>query len=136
MLFWGTANPVGEESGYDGLHLRRDEIAQIVLDGELIGVPAKIEHKGDPVGRVVSAWQYNGRLDMCVELDEQDAPGHIARNFVKDQVCGELSLGYTVEMQHTAEHGVRAGRKKISEVSIVKSGAREKCLIYGFLHGT
>jgi hypothetical protein len=134
MLFWGTANPTGEPSNYDGLHLRRDEIAQLVLDRALIGLPVKVEHKGDAVGHVQSAWQYGGRLDMLVKLDDQDAQGHIARHFVRNNVCGEMSLGYTVQMEQTAENGIRAGKKTITEVSIVKAGARDKCLIYGFLN--
>lgn len=139
MFFWGTANPTGENSSYDGTYLRRDEINDMVLDRELIDLPVKIEHTKGTVGRVVSAWQHDGRLDLLVKLGGESKEGtgdsietSIAKSFVNNKICKELSLGYTVEMQHS-EGGIKTGKKIISEVSIVKAGARERCLIYDLM---
>jgi hypothetical protein len=132
MLFYGTANPAGETGCYDGLYLRRDEIAQMVLDNELLGKPVKVEHLGRDVGRVVSAWQYDGRLDLCLEIDDNstDVETELAKAFVEGKVCRELSLGYSVEMRHSAKDGLRTGKKVVSEVSIVRVGARKDCRIH------
>jgi hypothetical protein len=138
-LIFGTANPRGENSDYDGLYLRRDEIADLVLNNELNGLSVLVEHAGEPVGKVQSAWQYNGRLDMCIELGGpscQTMDSCVAQQFIKNNVCKELSLGYTVEMAHSNSTGLSTGKKKISEVSIVKTGARENCLIHSFLAHT
>jgi len=130
-MFWGTANPTGENGSYDGLYLRRDEISRMVLDRELLNLPVKVEHGGDAVGHVISAWQHKGRLDILIELDgaKCNAEAAVAKEFIRNAVCRELSLGYTVDMSHSANLGVSAGKKKLSEVSIVRNGARDDCLI-------
>jgi hypothetical protein len=135
-LFWGTANPRGEDSSYDGLYLRRSEIAELVLDRALVGLPVKVEHAGEDVGRVLSAWQHDGRLDMLIELGGEHSAtpdSCVAQQFVSSKVCQELSLGYSVDMQHSQCQGLRTGQKRLTEVSIVKVGARDRCLIYNFL---
>ena len=45
-------------------------------------------------------------------------------------MCKDLSLGYNVSMENS-KTGVRVKRKFISEISIVKKGARAKCHIHG-----
>lgn len=133
MMFWGTANPSGENETYDGLYLKKHEINNMVLDRELIGLPVKIEHKGDQIGHVVSAWQHQGRLDMLLRIsDNKSLLSNIGSTFVKTGVCSELSLGYSVEMQHSKESGLKTGSKNVAEVSIVKQGARDNCAIYSF----
>ena len=133
MLFWGTANPTGESESYDGLYLKNNEINNMVLDRDLINLPVKIEHRGDTIGKVVSAWQHHGRLDMLIDIDDQKSLlSNIGSTFVKRGVCSELSLGYSVAMKHSHETGLKTGLKTVAEVSIVKRGARENCTIHSF----
>ena len=132
-MFWGTANPTGENETYDGLYLKKHEINNMVLDRDLVGLPVKIEHKGDQIGHVVSAWQHQGRLDMLLRINhETSLLSNIGRTFVKSGVCPELSLGYSVAMQHSKDMGLKAGTKTVAEVSIVKQGARNNCAIHNF----
>jgi hypothetical protein len=137
ILVHGTANPCGENSQYDGLFLRRDEINNLVLERECIGLPVKVEHGTDTVGRVLSAWDYGGRLDMVLEIGgagcNNSVDSCIAQQFVQNNVCRELSLGYSVEMQHSDQNGLHTGKKRLTEVSLVKVGARDNCLIHSFL---
>jgi len=132
-MFWGTANPSGENETYDGLYLKKHEINNMVLDRDLVGLPVKIEHKGDQIGHVVSAWQHQGRLDMLLRINDQKSLfSTIGKTFVKSGVCSELSLGYSVAMQHSKETGLKTGIKTVGEVSIVKQGARDNCTIHSF----
>ena len=133
MMFWGTANPTGEHESYDGLYLKKHEINNMVLDRDLIGLPVKIEHKGDQIGHVVSAWQHEGRLDMLLSINDKNSlQSNIGSTFVKTGVCSELSLGYSVSMQNSKETGLKTGVKTVKEVSIVKQGARDNCIIHNF----
>jgi hypothetical protein len=133
MMFWGTANPTGESESYDGLYLKKHEINNMVLDRNLVGLPVKIEHKGDKIGHVVSAWQHHGRLDMLLRIDDQKSLlSNIGSTFVKTGICPELSLGYSVAMQHSKDTGLKTGVKTVAEVSIVKRGARDNCTIHSF----
>jgi hypothetical protein len=43
-----------------------------------------------------------------------------------------LSLSYSVTMQNSADGSITGGGKDMIEISIVKSGARNDCLIRGF----
>jgi hypothetical protein len=134
MYVWGTANPVGECAGYDGMYFTWGEINDMVLDRTLVGIPVKIEHKGEQVGHIVSAWQHSGRLDLLLSIDESspDMATAVASHFVKGNVCKDLSLGYTVGVQQSADGGLSTGKKEVSEVSIVKRGARDDCHIHAF----
>ena len=133
-MFWGTANPSGENETYDGLYLKKHEINNMVLDRTLIGLPVKIEHKGNQIGNVVSAWQHEGRLDMLISInDKTSLESNIGSTFVKTGICSELSLGYSVAMQNSKETGLKTGVKTVIEVSIVKQGARDNCIIHNFL---
>jgi hypothetical protein len=134
MFVWGTANPVGESLGYDGMYFTGGEINDMVIDRTLVGLPVKIEHKGEQVGHIVSAWQHSGRLDLLLNIDE-NSPSMataVASHFVKGNVCKDLSLGYTVGVQQSVDGGLSTGKKQVSEVSIVKRGARENCHIHAF----
>jgi hypothetical protein len=134
MFVWGTANPVGESAGYDGMYFTGGEINDMVLDRKLVGLPVKIEHKGEQVGHIVSAWQHSGRLDLLLNIDESSPSmaTAVASHFVTGNVCKDLSLGYTVGVEQSADGGISTGRKQVSEVSIVKRGARENCHIHAF----
>ena len=134
MYVWGTANPVGESSGYDGMYLTASEINNMVLDRQLPGLPVKIEHMGDSVGNIVSAWQHNGQLDLLLNIDEKspNLSSVMAASFVAGAVCKDLSLGYTVGVQQSADGALSTKDKRVAEVSLVKRGARENCHIHGF----
>ena len=69
MLLWGTVNPDGEDNSHTGVLLRQTDIEQIARHASLVGKPVKLEHKGDAVGRVVSAWQHGNRLDCVLQIN-------------------------------------------------------------------
>ena len=57
-----------------------------------------------------------------MELDEDTVEGSIARSFVREGVTAYLSLGYSVDVQHTDDR-LKAGAKKMLEILIVRKGA-------------
>ena len=130
MLLWGTVNPDGEENTHTGVLLRQRDIEEIAQHQSLVGKPVKLEHKGDSVGRVLSAWQHGNRLDCILQIDN-NVSGLFAQNFISSGKCRELSLGYTIEMQHS-DGQIKGGKKNVVEISIVKKGARHECDIRGF----
>lgn len=130
MYVFGTVNPDGEGSDHTGVFLKETDIDDIISDKQLYSKPVLLEHKGEPVGKVVSAWKNNKRLDCVFEINDSVA-GLFAQHFVKNGKTTELSLGYTVDIEHSA-NGVKGGTKRIVEVSIVKKGARDHCKIHGF----
>lgn len=135
MLVYGTANPPGEEeSTYDGMLLTGYEINRMVLDRDLVGLPVLLEHAGNSVGTIVAAWQHRGQLDLILSIDEKspNLSSVLASSFVSGNVCKDLSLGYTVAVHQSAEGTLSTSTKKVSEVSLVKRGAREHCHIHGF----
>ena len=134
MYVYGTANPEGEGSTYDGMLLTSYDINRMVLDRELIGLPVLLEHAGGAVGTIVTAWQHKGQLELLLEIDEKspDLPSVLASSFVTGNVCKDLSLGYSVAVHQSAEGKMSTSTKKVSEVSLVKRGAREHCHIHGF----
>jgi len=127
MLLLGTCNPSGESAQYNGLYYTANELAALVR-----GVPVKTEHTGNEIGRVVSGFlDANGALQCVMEVDESTLEGAIASGFVRDGVAADLSLGYSVDVQHTDDH-LKAGAKKMLEISIVRKGARKGCHIHAF----
>eukprot|EP00960_Hanusia_phi_P065502 766114-Hanusia_phi.AAC.8 len=139
LLICGIANPRGEGDDYNGLHLKDSEIDEVVQAREMIGLPVKIEHKGIGIGTVVSAFKDgDGRLNCVMEINRDEVEGAIAQEWIHDSTASELSLGYVVDieqsdpavLQAVSGKPLRAGRKKILEVSIVRKGAREGCRIY------
>jgi len=134
MYVYGTANPVGEDSTYDGMLLTGYDINRMVLDRDLVGLPVLLEHSGDSVGKIVTAWQHQGQLDLLIQIDDRspDLASALATSFVSGNVCKDLSLGYTVSVHQSAEGTLSTSTKKVSEVSLVKRGAREHCHIHGF----
>jgi hypothetical protein len=132
MLVFGTCNPAGENTSHTGVYLRKDDISSLVKSGALIDKPVKIEHMGKSVGKVVSAWEHGDRLDCVFRIDDNSIDSIFAQEFVKSRTCAELSLSYSVTMQNSADGSITGGGKDMIEVSIVRSGARNDCLIRGF----
>jgi len=135
-LIWGTANPKGLESSYNGIYLNGDDVQQMIVqvrdanrNGEQI--PVKLEHTGVAVGHVVSAWENQGTLECVLELNERVFEGSIGSEFIRSGICKDLSLGYTIDMEQSKAGVVRAKRKMLKEISIVKKGARKNCHIHG-----
>ena len=136
MLLWGTANPEGLESS-QGVYLSDSDIRNIVGQIEKAyactkPIPVHIEHKGVAVGHVVSAWEHDRTLECVLELDRRVLEGDIGGEFVKNRVCRDLSLGYTVTMRKDKAGDLIVEGKELKEISVVKKGARDKCHIHGF----
>ena len=130
MLVFGTASPA-ENNSHTGLYLRKDDISRLVRSGALLDLPVKIEHTSTSVGKVVSAWENGDRLDCVFRLNNDSIESIFAQEFVKSRRCPELSLSYAVTMQHSKDGVLSGADKEMIEVSIVKSGARPDCKIYG-----
>jgi hypothetical protein len=130
----GTANPEGEENEtYNGLYMTKGDIADAVRDNSMDGLPVKIEHKGVAVGKVVTSWINNGKMDLLIEVDERIFEGNIVSRFVRDGVVNDLSLGYNVGLQFSEQSQTYvAAKKTYNEVSIVRTGARNGCHINGY----
>lgn len=133
MLIWGTVNPTGEDNDHTGYFFTKNDLMQAACSGDLVGKPVKIEHKGVDIGRVISAWQNNrGALDCVLDVREDMLEGAFTSKVVENGVCRELSLGYLVSMQNSADGQKKPIKKEVQEISIVKKGARERCFIHGF----
>lgn len=132
MLLWGTVNPDGEDNSHRGVLLREKDIEDLAASGSLLGKPVKIEHMGDQVGEIVSAWRHGKRLDCLLRIDRNNVEGVFAQSFVRTGKCKELSLGYQITMQQSADGEIDGGFKEVMEVSLVKKGARHECYIRGF----
>ena len=135
-LIWGTANPEGLSDTYNGIYLNASDIKDVVEQIEASNrrgeaVPVHIEHAGVPMGRVVSAWENNGRLECVLSLDQKVFEGTLGAEMVRNGMCKDLSLGYDVSMENSKGEGVRVRRKFIKEISLVKKGARKNCRIHG-----
>lgn len=135
-LIWGTANPEGLADTYNGIYLNASDIKDVVdqIDqcnrrGE--SIPVHVEHTGIPMGRVVSAWEHNGRLECVLSLDNKVFEGTLGTELVCNGMCKDLSLGYTVDLANSKTRGFDVKRKFIKEISIVKKGARKNCHIHG-----
>lgn len=122
VLAYGTVNPEGESDSHTGVLLRERDIDSLAASGALVGKPVKIEHCGDAVGTVLSAWKHGNRLDCVFRLDDTSIESMCAQGFVMSGRCPELSLGYTVTMQNSADGKISGGYKEVHEVSIVKKG--------------
>ena len=128
MFVHGTCNPAGESGDYVGVYLNDADIDRVVNSGDLIGKPVLLEHQGDGVGRVVSCWKYNNKLDILVELEREDFLGKLAGSCVASGCVRDFSLGYKMTMSANREFG----EKRMVEVSLVKKGARHDCHIKNF----
>jgi hypothetical protein len=134
-LLWGTANPEGMSNDYQGIYLNKDDIKSMVEQVEAANkrcekIPVHLEHKGVPVGHVVSAWAHNNTLQCVLQLDENTLEGSIGSEFVRKGICNELSLGYTVELRNSGTGNMKVANKCLKEISVVKKGARHHCHIH------
>ena len=89
MLVVGTASPA-ESDSHTGVYLRNQEISRLVQSGALIDLPVKIEHTGTPVGKIVSAWQHEDRLDCVFRINDDSIESLFAQEFVKSKRCPEF----------------------------------------------
>lgn len=135
LLIWGQANPEAMSDAYKGVYLNSQDMHDMVKQidsskrkGETI--PVKIEHTGDGIGHVVSAWVHNQTLQCILEIDHSTLESSIGQQLVKNGVIQELSLGYLLDIQQT-KNGFDTKSKFLKEISLVKKGAREKCKILG-----
>lgn len=132
MLLWGTINPTGEDDVYNGFYYTKSDLQKCVQSCELIGKPVLIEHTGSEIGTVVSAWQNSrGQMDCILDIANNNLESRVISRFINDGVCRELSLGYKVDIQNSA-NGMHAGDKHVVEVSVVRKGARDSCHIHAF----
>jgi hypothetical protein len=133
MLVSGVCNPRGEAAGYNGLYLTAAELETVAA--EIRGTPLKAEHSGEALGTVVSGFVDDAGALHCVARingsRDGSLEGEIARGLVRDGVAADFSLGYTVEVSHSADR-LRAGRKQVLEISLVRRGAREGCRILAY----
>lgn len=133
----GVANPPGENCNYNGLYFKQSELEDIVQQRSLNNVPVKAEHSGADVGTVRSAFlDADGALRCVIEVPETSFQGTLVANLVRDGVAMDLSMGYSVDVQHSQDANrprkLTAGAKKTLEVSLVRKGARNGCHIVGF----
>jgi hypothetical protein len=135
-LLWGTANPEGLKDTYRGVYLNASDVTSMVeqvseANRRGQGIPVKLEHSGTALGRVVSAWESKGTLECVLEINEGMLEGSIGAEFVRNGICKDLSLGYTVEMAQSKTGQVQSRHKKLNEISIVVKGARNRCNVHG-----
>lgn len=130
MLIYGTGNPAGYSENYDGVYLTDQDIRDMAPT--MPGTPVKIEHRGNPIGKVISAWQNpyrGGAMDLVAEIDEKLLTGMFAKEFIERKLVKDFSLGYSIQMSAQPGGRVSCSGKSIVEVSIVRKGARENCHI-------
>lgn len=84
------------------------------------------------MGKVVTAWIHEGRMDVLMQIDESHLEGVMGTEFVSRGICPELSLGYNVTMSRSPAGFLKASNKKVVELSLVRQGAREGCKIRMF----
>ena len=137
-LLWGTANPEGMRN-YQGVYLSAEDIHDMIgqvntANKSGVPTPVHVEHKGVQVGRVVTAWEHDGKLECVLELNNRVLEGAIGSEFVRKGLCRDLSLGYTVSLEQS-DCGIKVGKKVLKEISIVAKGARPRCHIHGVSAG-
>jgi hypothetical protein len=76
--------------------------------------------------------QKQGRMDVIMEINDGHIEGALGKEFIMRGICPELSLGYHVTMSKSPAGFLKASNKKVVELSIVRKGARDGCLIHGF----
>jgi hypothetical protein len=133
-LLWGTANPEGMQN-YQGVYLNEEDIQDMINQVESANastqkIPVHVEHKGIEVGHVVSAWSHQGKLECVLALNNRVLEGSLGSEFVRTGICRDLSLGYDVSLEQS-HAGIKVGKKRLKEISIVKKGARPRCHIHG-----
>ena len=132
MLIMGICNPSGEDLNYNGLYLTQPELNELACSQQLLNLPVKTEHCGENIGHIVSAYiNPDNQLQCVMELNNNKNTGAVVGGFIRDGLALELSLGYVVDVTHSEEK-LRAGSKRVLEVSVVKRGARDGCYIMAY----
>lgn len=139
MLLLGVCNPPGETHSYNGLYFKQTELEGMVQERALLGMPVKAEHTGANVGSVRSAFINNdGALSCVIDIPEKCLQSTILANLVRDKVALDLSMGYSVDVQHSSsdeplsQKRLLAGKKRTLEISVVRKGARDGCHILAY----
>jgi hypothetical protein len=114
-----------------GVYLREKDLDDLVKSNELIGTPIRVEHGSCNVGTVISVYKNGSNLDAILKIDNNSIESMLASSFVQLGKCQELSLGYVVEMELSANGQLNGGRKRVNEISLVKKGI---CHIFQFVH--
>ncbi len=132
MLVCGQVNPPPLGDGYNGFYFSEsDDLAGKAKT--LKGTPLRVEHNDKThVGQVLQGWTdaSTGAMWALAEIDTSNLPGAVTAAAVERGVFGEFSLGYTAKMNRNIITGkLNVQDKQIMELSIVKKGAREGCLI-------
>jgi hypothetical protein len=125
LLIHGTISP-GESDDHVGVYLRERDLEELVQSNELVGLPVRIEHGTSNVGTIISAWKNGSNLDAVLRIDNNSIESMIASSCVQLGKCQELSLGYVVEMEMSENGLLSGGKKRVTEVSIVKKGTRSR----------
>jgi hypothetical protein len=140
MLIWGRANPQAMQDGYRGVYLNKQDMVDMVQQIEVSKrsgnkIPVLIEHTGDGIGHVVSAWIQDNTLQCVLELKDKSLESAIGQRLVRDGLVQELSLGYLLDIKQSklnqATGQIESCSKHLQEISLVKKGARPNCRILG-----
>ena len=110
-------------------------VSEMIRDMKLAPSSVLVERNGEALLR--HEWaerkvEHGDRLDCVFRINNDSIDSIFAQEFVKSRKCPELSLSYAVTMQNSTDGFLTGGGKDMIEVSIVKSGARDNCLIRGF----
>lgn len=138
VLLLGVAHPNGENSDYDGLYLKDNELDAIAT--ELVGKPLLLNHDDDSVlGRVVSAWaakqrqsDINRSLFALTEIHTANAvESSLIGSLASKGYLSDFSLGHDVQIQSSSNSfGSQVVSKHAVELSLCKRGARDGTHVY------
>ena len=139
MLICGQVNPPPMGADYNGFYFSEsDDVAGKARN--LRGTPLRVEHNDKThVGEVLQGWtdSSTGAMWALAEINTKNLGGAITAAAVESGLYGEFSLGYKTRFGKKREGDNSGGRrekivvldKEIMELSIVKKGAREGCII-------
>ena len=137
MLICGQVNPPPLGADYNGFYFSEsDDVAGKARN--LRGTPLRVEHNDKThVGEVLQGWtdSSTGAMWALAEINTKNLGGAITAAAVESGLYGEFSLGYKTRFQKLMEEGGDRREKlvvldkEIMELSIVKKGAREGCII-------
>lgn len=128
LVMIGIADPgTGDKNS---MFWTSDELQRVVTSKSLINTPVWLEH-GDAstevVGRVAYAWVDKPTgLNVIMEFDKSLIRTRALFEWVKSGIFTGLSLGYAAYMNKSFD----VEKKKIHEVSIVRTPYHPTCLIY------
>jgi hypothetical protein len=133
MLVYGVSNPEGVDNE-NSIYITKSDVPDIIKqvdEANLSGkhIPVRIEHKGVDVGKVVSAWEFNGKIECILDINEKILEGSLGSEFVRQGLTKDLSMGYDVNIDNSKNSKMRVKSKKLREISIVKKGYRHGCHI-------